>query len=195
MKETIRLILVLTVICLVAGLMLAWVNGMTAAPIAEAKRLEKSEAIEEVLPPCDNDPGANTVSVDAQGTEWTFFVGRQAGQFVGAAFETVSSEGYGGDIVIMVGVAADGTVRAIKILDAKETPGLGAKIDGDEFKDQFKGLSVGETKWAVRKDQGELDAITAATISSRAVVSAVKKGLDVYIANEAKIQEPAEEER
>lgn len=186
MKETIRLVAVLTIICLLAGLLLAWVNGMTVGPIAEAMLKEKTEAIQAVLPECNNDPGSDTVVVDADG-EWTFFVGRQDGAFVGAAFETISSEGYGGDISIMVGVAEDDTVVGIKVLSAKETPGLGAKIDGPEFRGQFEGKPVSATRWAVTKDQGDLDAITAATISSRAVVSAVKKGLDVYIANKATI--------
>ena len=83
----------------------------------------------------------------------------------------------------MVGVTADKSLCAIDVLKAKETPGLGAKIDAPEFKEQFNGKGIEATKWAVTKDQGDIHAVTAATISSRAVVAAVSQGLDVLKKN------------
>lgn len=187
MKQTLRLVLVLTVICVAAGVMLAWVNSIAAEPIEKAARAEKVAAIKTVLPPFDNDPDTDTVTVAADGKDWTFYVGHKDGAYAGAAFETVSHEGYGGDIRIMVGVTDDDNVSAIEILAAKETPGLGAKIAGDAFKQQFAGRAIAGTRWQVRKDRGDIDQITAATISSRAVVNALKKGLDVYMANRGAI--------
>ena len=130
---------------------------------------------------------ASFAKAQPKGAPWTFYVGLQDGQFVGAAFESVSPKGYGGDVGIMVGVNADGQVQGIEILVQKETPGLGAKMADDAFKSQFSGRSIAETRWAVDKDQGDIDSITAATISSRAVVEAVHAGLQVYTTHQARI--------
>ncbi|NQT94763.1 MAG: RnfABCDGE type electron transport complex subunit G, partial [Lentisphaerae bacterium] len=179
---------VLTVICLVAGLLLAWVNDLTAGPIAAAAREEKMAAIRNVLPPCDNDPDADKKVIAGDEHEWTFYVAREEGRYVGAAFEAVSKEGYGGTIRIMVGVTADGNVNGMAVLAHKETPGLGAKIKGDEFRQQFSNWSIRKTRWSVKKDGGDIQAITAATISSRAVAAAMRKGLEVYTAHEEAIR-------
>lgn len=192
MMESFKLVVVLTIICTVAGIMLAVVYGVTEAPIAAAAVQEKGGAIMQVLPPCDNDPVKDTVSVDADGTPWAFYVARKGGRFVGAAFEAVSSKGYGGDIAIMVGVTAEGKVQAIRVLSHKETPGLGAWISGDEFRGRFAGRSIADTRWAVTKDGGDIDQITAATISSRAVTGAVKAGLDVFSKHPEAFADPPE---
>jgi electron transport complex protein RnfG len=194
MKETLRLILTLLVICVLAGVMLAWANDLTKAPIAEAARVEKMTALNAVLPDYDNQPDIDIFTNRVDETDWIFYVARKDGAFTGAAFETTSSEGYGGDIIVMVGVQADGTVRGIEILKAMETPGLGAKIKDDAFKSYFAAKSITETRWSVKKDQGDIDQITAATISSRAVVSAVSKGLDVYMQNRDAITQTGETE-
>ncbi len=185
MMESLKLVVVLTIICSVAGALLAVVHDVTAEPIAAAAMKEKGDAIMQVLPPCDNHPGEAIVTVDADGRTWTFYVARKDGQFVGAAFEAVSSAGYGGDITIMAGVTAEKTVQGIQVLAHKETPGLGAWISGEIFRGQFAGRSIADTTWAVAKDGGDIDQITAATISSRAVTGAVKAGLDVFTANAA----------
>ena len=182
--ESIKLVAVLTIICTIAGALLAVVHDVTEAPIAAAAAKEKGDAIMAVLPACDNNPVEDALTIDADGTLWSFYVAREKGQFVGTAFETISHKGYGGDIAIMVGINADGTVQAIEVLlGHKETPGLGAWITGDVFQGQFSGRSIADTQWAVKKDGGDIDQITAATISSRAVTDAVKAGLDVYTAN------------
>lgn len=187
MKEGLKLVVVLTVICLVAGLLLAWVNDLTAGPIAAAAREEKMAAIRDVLPPCDNDPYADRKVIVEDEKEWTFYIARKEDRFVGTAFEAVSSKGYGGTIRIMVGVTVDGLVNGMAVLAHKETPGLGAKLTEPAFRDQFSNRDVRETKWAVKKDGGDIQAITAATISSRAVADATQKGLAIYLAHEKEI--------
>lgn len=188
MKETLKLVSILTFICLTAGSLLAWVNNVTKDRIQEAMKAEKIEAIKKVLPPCDNQPDSDTVTVTNAGVEWTFYVARMNNGFAGAAFETSSSGGYGGDIRLTVGVRADGRVQGITIIEHKETPGLGAKIEGEDFRNGFVDRSVRNTDWRVSKDGGDIDGITAATISSRAVVDAVKAGLDVFLEHEDKIE-------
>ncbi|MFC1452354.1 RnfABCDGE type electron transport complex subunit G [Verrucomicrobiota bacterium] len=189
MKESAKLVIALAAICLAAGALLGWVNSLTAGPIEETERRVKMAAIRKVLPPCSNSPDADTLVVEEDGKKWTFHVARSENGFAGAAFETASAAGYGGGISVMVGVNAEGAVHAVEILRHKETPGLGAKIIEPAFTGQFAGKDTRETTWAVKKDGGEIDAVTAATISSRAVVEAVKAGLDAYIKHEAQIAE------
>lgn len=189
MMESVKLVAVLTLICAVAGALLAVVHGVTAAPIDAAVVREKGDAIMQVLPACDNNPVQDTLQVaTTNGTPWTFYVARKDGHIVGAAFESISAEGYGGDIKIMVGITTKGTVKGIQVLAHKETPGLGAWIEDEtRFRGQFAGRSITNTIWAVTKDGGDIDQITAATISSRAVTAEVKAGLEVFLAKRATI--------
>ena len=193
MNENVKLIAVLVIICTIAGTLLAWAHKVTYEPIKATERRIRTEAMKEVLPPYDNDPLLEAVSV-TDGGEWKFNVARKDGQYAGAAFEASSPKGYSGDIFIMVGVNADGNVQAIKILKQKETPGLGAKVLAPAWRAQFSCKSISGTKWSVKKDQGDIDQITAATISSRAVTEAVKSGLDVYMRNrETIVKAPGEQ--
>jgi len=190
MKETIRLIVALTVFCVVAGFLLAWTNSMTRAPIETARKAEMISAFRKVLPECDNDIIADSkVFKDDKGKEWTFYAARLRGTYVGTAFSSTSEHGYGGPIEILVGVLSNSTVNGIEILHAdNETPGLGSKIKERGFRGQFKGRSASDTKGvAVTKDGGRIDAITGATISSRAVTAAVRAGLEVYAIHAAEI--------
>ena len=175
-------------ICLLAGVLLAAVHKVTEEPIAQAKLAEKSEALKQVLPECDNDPMEDTVVVTEDGTDWTFYVARNGSLFAGAAVIVTTPEGYGGDITLMVGINADDQVQAIAILDQKETPGLGANIKTDVFRARFVGRHIEQTGWGVTKDGGEIDGLTAATISSRAVVDAVQSGIGIYLKHKDRIQ-------
>jgi electron transport complex protein RnfG len=152
---------------------LAVVYNLTYGPIQIAKAAEKLDAINLVLPKGDEGPVEQWVTNTTTGTSNLFYLVRGEGKFLGAAIEATSHDGYGGDIVLMVGFNQYGDVEAIDILSQSETPGLGAKIDTPDFKNGFAGRNVSGTKWQVVKDGGDIDAITAATISSRAVTEAV----------------------
>jgi len=192
MKETVKLVAVLTIICLSAGALLAVVNGVTMAPIREAEKAEKTAAISRVLPRHDNRPDETVRRVVEQGIAWTFYVAASGGAYSGAAVESVSEKGYGGAISVMVGFNAGGEVQAVEILKQKETPGLGAKITEPFFKKVFSGKSIGGARWAVKKDGGDIDQITAATISSRAVVEAVGLACEVYTRHKQEISQTPE---
>ena len=110
----------------------------------------------------------------------TFYRGRKEQELAGVAFKVVAPEGYSGNIEIMVGIDPQGTVTGIEILTHAETPGLGSKIAEGWFKEQFRGKALENADWRVKKDGGEFDQITGATISPRAVVKAVKEGLEFY---------------
>ncbi len=181
MKKIIQLTAILALVTLVAGLLLAGVNQLTKEPIEKTRKRVRLAAIKKVLPPCDNDPIEDKVTIRKGGQEWTFYAALQQGAYAGAAFQTSSQKGYGGKIDIMVGINDDNKVQAIAILTHAETPGLGAKIEEPAFKKQFAGKDIEETNWKVRKDGGDIDQITAATISSRAVSDAVEKGVNVYL--------------
>ena len=183
MKDTFRLILTLSIICLIAGALLAGVDSLTRERIAEVNRDKKLAALRNVLPDYDNNPDTNQVTVEHGGRSWIFQVAIKNKAFAGAAVETSSTAGYGGDISLMLGINSEDKTQAIAILGQKETPGLGANIETDSFKGNFAEKDLSATKWAVAKDGGDIDQITAATISSRAVTEAVKAAIDAYLAN------------
>jgi Na+-translocating ferredoxin:NAD+ oxidoreductase subunit G len=180
-SENGKMLLVMTLFALVAGLLLAWTNQATRVPIQKARMAETVDALKRVMPPCDNDIQADARVVHADGHDWNFYVGRRAGVFAGAAFQS-EADGYGGKIRVLTGLLPDGTVNSVEVLQAdNETPGLGSKIKGEPFRRQFAGKRATDTRWAaVTRDGGAIQAITGATISSRAVARAVKAGLDVY---------------
>jgi Na+-translocating ferredoxin:NAD+ oxidoreductase subunit G len=186
MKDTLRLAIALTLIAAIAGLILSLVEAVTREPIAEQRRLETLKALQAVLPPLDNAPDADTVELivgtDKKGKpiKRLFYRGRKDNELSGVAFKVVAPEGYSGNIEIMTGITPDGTVSGIEILNHAETPGLGAKIVEPAFKGQFKDKSLANADWRVKKDGGQFDQITGATISPRAIVKAVKGGLEFY---------------
>jgi electron transport complex protein RnfG len=186
MKDLLRLVIALTLITAGAGLILALVESATREPIAEQRRLEMVRALEAVLPQIDNQPDSDTIQlasgVDKKGREVrrTFYRGRSGDELVGIAFKVTAPDGYSGNIDIMVGIRPDGSVVGIEILTHAETPGLGDKIAHEPFKQQFRGKRLDNIDWRVKKDGGEFDQITGATISPRAVVTAVHAGLTFY---------------
>ncbi len=187
MKDMLKMVVVLGVICVLAGGLLAVVNRVTKDPIAAAMREEKMKAMRVVLPDYDNDPMTCTNTVIENGKTWVFHVATKDGKFTGAAFEAASDQGYSGTIRIMVGVKADDTIQGLEILQQTETPGLGARIAESSFRDQFRSRNILNTNWKVKKDGGDIDAITGATISPRAVLDALRAGLKVYSAHKADI--------
>ena len=163
MKKIIGLVVSLTVISGACAAVLAFVNTLTAEPIAQMLVVKTQAAAKAVMP-----TEVSTVE-EADGV----FVGKNAaGEVVGYAAKGSDPGGYGGDVVLMVGFQADKrTVVAYKTLAAAETPGLGMKLNTPEFAGQFAGKDA--TALKVRKDGGDIDAITSATITSRAVCAAI----------------------
>ena len=182
-----RLIIILTLFCLVAAAALAKVDDITKGPIAEQERLKTVTALKAVLPAFNNDIDKDAkdlvVGQDKKGRDIKikFYNGKMDENQVGTAFQVIAPDGYSGDISILMGVGPDGKVSGIEIISHKETPGLGNKIQKAEWKNQFKGRSIDDGPGlAVKKDGGEIDQFSGATISPRAVVNAVKRGLEIY---------------
>jgi electron transport complex protein RnfG len=194
MKDLFRLILVLTLICAVSAGLLALIENLTSDARAKAKREEMLRAIRSVMPEgYSNEPDQSVVTVtDAAGNPHKVFVGLDAdGHITGYAFTSSDPKGYGGEIQIMVGVTTDGIVTGIEILQHKETPGLGTKIQNPEFRASFHGKNLDNATWKVQKDGGSFPQFAGATISPRAVVNAVQSGLEFYRSARDQIQSDA----
>lgn len=195
MRDFIKLVAVLTAVCIFAALALSMADKKTKKARERQDRLARLEAIVAVLPDYDNQPDEEKVKFG----ETTFYLARKNGEVVGLAFEQ-EAEGYGGKIRVMIGLDPQGELIGIDIVKHSETPGLGALIDQPEennpFKDQFfrekrrrqdRSPLTLESNIAVAKDGGEIEAITGATISSRAVCEAAKKGLNLFFQTKEKI--------
>jgi electron transport complex protein RnfG len=173
------MILCLGLISIAMSAALGVVYSITKDPIEQAQKQKEIQALKEVLPVFDNDPLENA---KADG-ELTIYEATNQGQPAGYAVKTFTDKGFSGRFTLMVGFRADGSINNIVVLDQKETPGLGNKMKEPGFKDQFSNLNISTLKdkrIKVKKDGGTIDAITAATISSRAFCDAVQKAWDAY---------------
>ena len=188
-KSSLRnMVLVLTLVCLGASAAVAVVYAVTKDPIAAASVAKTNKAIEEVVPQFDNNPSEEVlmVAADLQKPEETnkVYVAKKGGAVVGYAVESTTKKGFGGAFSIMVGFTPDGKVFNTSVLSHSETPGLGAKITdkGSHFITQWKGknLTDGSVNLSVKKDGGDIDAITASTISSRAFCDAMERAANTF---------------
>ncbi len=178
-----RMVATVTAIAVVAAVALAAVHGFTRESIEINRQRDLLRAVQNVLGlehPPEKVPPAREIDLGpdrGNRTATIYTVGDSEGRPVGRAVLAYSDRGYGGRISVMVGVDDDGAVRAVQILKHNETPGLGANITGQAFLSQFVGRSPDNFDFHVKKDGGDVDAITAATISSRAVSDAIADAL------------------
>jgi electron transport complex protein RnfG len=182
MRELFKLTIVLTIICSLAATALALVYNITKDPIAYQQRLKKLKAIKAVQPNYDNEPDQDFVDLttdkgaDGNGNFTRFYITKKGGTPTGVVF-MVSAVGYGGTIDLMVGLSPEGTITGVQVLKHTETPGLGAKITEEKFLQQFTAKNVQNTNWSLKKEGGDIDQISGATISPQAVVKALNRGL------------------
>lgn len=173
MREVAKLGLVLATVCAIAAGAIAGVNGAVKATIEENNRLEAVRKRQQVFPAA--------LEFEARTVEGrAVFVARGDGGAPLGLVVTAGPRGYAGPIGMTIGIAPDGTVAGLAIskLDQTETPGLGVKVTLAAFRDQFRGKGADAVR--LRKDGGTVDAITAATISSRAVADGVREALAWY---------------
>lgn len=170
-----NMVLTLFIITLISGGVLGYVYDLTKEPIQQAKTAKKIKAIKSVLPPFDNDPNADMKKIAVGDINIDLYPAKLEGKTSGIAVRTFSKKGFSGLVWLMVGFEPDGTIYNIEVLEHQETPGLGTKMATPKFKDQFKGKNPSDFKLKVKKDGGDVDAITAATISSRAFCDAVQR--------------------
>ncbi len=192
-KDTfLNMILSLFVITIVAGFSLGLVNDLTVGPKAKAKLERKINALTLVLPPFDNNPVEDIKMIKSEKAKDSIEVypAYLKNEFIGAAIIGITYKGFSGLIKIMVGFKPDGTIQNIEVLEQKETPGLGTKIKDEKFLNQFRNKNPLSFNLKVTKDGGEVDALTGATITSRAFGEATQMAYDEFIKNNDLFKEP-----
>jgi electron transport complex protein RnfG len=181
MKNTLtNMILVLGGISLVASAAVGLVYKVTAEPIRLAKEANTRAALGSVLPEFD-ETQSKTVQID--GMDIVVYTATKGGETAGYAVETTTQKGYSGEFRLMVGFTPAGEVYKIQVLEHSETPGLGSKMtdEGNPLFASFEGKNPEAMQLSVKKDGGEVDALTAATITSRAYVDAVARAYNALV--------------
>ena len=171
------MLLSLTAIAVVAAAALAFVSGVTAEPIEQAQKAKKEAAVKAVLPTFDR-----LEETTVEGVPCTKAYDAE-GALVGMAIESKSSKGFGGNLVAMVGLDCEGNISGYQILETAETPGLGAKA-GEWFQKGNKGDVIGKNPaegLKVKKDGGDVDAISGSTITSRAFCEIINHAYATYL--------------
>ncbi len=175
----IKISLTLFIITALAAAILAGVNGVTAPQIAKNELEKQSAAMKKVVPGAENFEKTENEEI---------FIGKKGEEILGYAVIS-ESQGYGGVISMVVGVDPKGTVLGIDIVSQSETAGLGANCEKDEFKEKFVGKTAGVTVVKGGAKENEIDAISSATITSKAVTEGVNNAIDLvekYKEGEAK---------
>lgn len=202
MKSTLtNMVLVLVGVAVVIGAVLAWVNHVTEKPIADKAQQTLAAGIKDVMGATDikvDEPENLTMNIKDK--DYNFVVHNvyaADGAFMGAAVESTSM-GFGGDLKVLVGFNAEGEILGYTILQASETPGLGAKADKwfqKDGKGNIIGMNPSKGELKVNKDGGQVDAITASTITSRAFLLAVNQAYAAYKDNAAEAESGATKQK
>lgn len=170
-----NMVVILFCVTLLASAAVGYVNSLTEGPISAAKQAKQENAIRQVIPgEFNNNPSTESWKDD----NLEFYPAKNNGETVGTAVKTYSNNGFGGLVWLMVGFTPDGSIANYSVLEHKETPGLGSKMDfwfTKDGKGNIIGKKPGTQGLKVSKDGGDVDAITAATISSRAFLDAVNR--------------------
>ena len=169
-----NMVIVLTIITVIAASCLGAMNNLTAEPIAASKKAKQEAAIKAVL------PEFTSLEEDNVNDQKIFRAYNANSELVGIAIETAEL-GFGGNITTIVGIDANGSIVDYSLLQHTETPGLGSKlVDWFKVKSDIRGADANKMPLNVSKDGGEYDAITAATISSRAFLNSINKAYETY---------------
>jgi electron transport complex protein RnfG len=181
MREMIKMVVVLTILSFFSGGVLAYLRNSTQERINnQVLEFVKGPAVRTIFEGADNNPIADRFTLKDGDVERTFFVGVFDGEPQGIAFET-SGKGYGGDVGLMVGInVKDDKLIGVGVTTHGETPGMGARAKSDpSFVSQFKDLGLGEP-FKVTADGGSINALSGATITSRAVSAAATDAENIY---------------
>lgn len=178
-----NMIIALVAVTFAASTSLGFVYQLTKEPIAAARLAKKMNAIQNVLPEFNNEPNMEVYKIPVDGDTLYLYPAKIDKGLVGTAIESFTNQGFSGEIKIMVGFLPDGSIYDVAVLEHKETPGLGDKMERKKssWGLQFKGKDPKIFNVSVTKDGGDVDAITASTISSRAFCDALNRAYNAYI--------------
>jgi electron transport complex protein RnfG len=192
--------LLLGAVALLASASLAWVASATQTAIHEAEARDLRDSLAQVLPAgfADNDLLAARAEVDVgAATPLQVYRARRGHVAAGVVFKIVS-QGYGGEIQLLMAIDRDGRILGVRVLKHTETPGLGDRIEAakSDWVERFTHQTLATARWAVKKDNGDFDQFAGATITPRAVVKAVKEGLETFARHKtALLDEPEEKQK
>ena len=174
-----NMVVVLFTITLVASAAVGGVYTITKEPIAQAKVAAVNAALQQVLPEYE---ATTSQTIEVNSLPIIAHTATVADKAVGYAIESLSKNGFGGTVRLMVGFDTEGTILNINVLEQKETPGLGTKMadEGNVLLLSLKEKKASEVNMTVKKDGGDIDALTAATISSRAYAEAVAVAYEAF---------------
>jgi electron transport complex protein RnfG len=192
-KDTfINMVISLFLITIISGFSLGFVNDLTIEPKAKAKLEKKVNALKLVLPEFDNNPVEDVQFINSEFAKEAVEVypAFKNNEFVGAAVIGSTEKGFSGLIKLMIGFKPDGTIQNIEVLEQKETPGLGTKMKDEKFIAQFKNKNPADFNLKATKDGGEVDALTGATITTRAFGDAVQMAYNEFMKNNSSLKEP-----
>jgi len=185
LRDLIKMVVVLTVICAGSALILSYTNQATKVQREyQLLKYVKGPSILAVLSDYDNDPLKDSIVVDigkdSEGNpvQKTVFPARKDGKLIAVAYDTSDDKGYGGVIDIMVGLDSAGELTGIAIMTSSESPGYGAEASKPAFTDQFRGMHPNDINLAA--DGGKIDAVSGATLTSKAVVRALKRAVKIF---------------
>ncbi len=188
---------ILGTFCAGFGVALALTDDVTKNPIKERALEDKMASLGQVIPTSihDNNPVLDAITLTgAEGKPTTVYRAMKGGAVTGVAYEVDASGGYGGPIKLMLGVDPQGKLLGVSVIAHKETPGLGDKISPakSDWLSRFTGLAIGNPpveKWKVKKDGGQFDQFSGATITPRAVVGGIRHGLEFFAENKPAMME------
>lgn len=175
-----NMIFVMLIVCGLSAWALGYVYQITKEPIDIAKNQKTVDAIAKIVGEFDNNPFDEKTNINAGKSKLEMFPARQNGNISAVAIKTYSKNGFSGKIELIIGISMDGTILGYKVIEHAETQGLGSKITEKKFSDQFVGLNTKSSEYKLSNDGGEVDALTGATISSKAVVDAIGKAAKAY---------------
>lgn len=192
--------LLLAAFALLASALLGFSDLLTRDVIALRLEEDLKASLESVVPPAlyDNDLLTDTKTIDSSQSdigqpETLVYLARKEGELVAVAFSLVAAGGYSGNIHLIMGIDTEGKVLGVRVISHAETPGLGDKIEIGKSDwitsfNQHSLVSLTKAQWAVKKDGGEFDQFTGATITPRAVVNGVYHGLQFYKQHQAQLK-------
>ena len=178
-----NMVLTLFVVTFIASGTLGFVYEVTKEPIRLVEINKINNAITNIIPSYDNNPYEESFKISTERDSLVFYPAKSGGELTGMAIETWTMKGFSGLIRLMVGFDMEGKILDIAVLQHAETPGLGDKMDKSKsnFSTQFIGKDPATFKLSVTKDNGDVDAITASTITSRAYCDAVQRAYDKFM--------------
>jgi len=189
-----NMVLTLVVITLISGFLLGYVNQITMGPKEKVQKERKIQALKNVLPSFDNDIMKDVIWIKYPNSNDSteIYKAYKNNEIQAFALTGISEKGFNGTVKTMIGFNPDGSIINIVVLDQKETPGLGTKMKDEKFLKQFLNKNPTNFNLKVKKDGGQVDALTGATISSRAFTETIQSSFQLLQANKEKllIQKP-----